>query len=174
MALRSDIRTSLRLSHTSHSPLSLTAPFSQWAIMLVAFLFNVGLFSFFGLLNSFATTVAVLITVVTVAVILGMHKGDFNSGKLRLFYSPSPLSTNPLLLTASFVFTEYINGTGWDNKGIVFILGMVGSAYSILGFDSVAHLSEVRRCLVSVSRPLLIRSSSLRKCTSRKRTRLER
>lgn len=91
--------------------------------MAVAFVFNIGLFSFFGILNTFATTVAVLVTITVVAVVLGMHKGDFNS--------------------ASFVFTSYINGTGWESKGVVFILGMVGAAYSILGFDAVAHMAEV-------------------------------
>ena len=33
--------------------------------------------------------------------------------------------------SAQFVFTDFINETGWDSKGIVFILGMVTAAFSM-------------------------------------------
>lgn len=43
---------------------------------------------------------------------------------------------------AKFIFTEYINDTGFSSKGYVFILGMLQSAYTFTGYDSVTHLSE--------------------------------
>lgn len=43
---------------------------------------------------------------------------------------------------AEFIFTEYINETGFKSKGYVFILGMLQSAYTFTGYDSVTHLSE--------------------------------
>lgn len=44
--------------------------------------------------------------------------------------------------SAKFIFTEYINDTGFSSKGYVFILGMLQSAYTFTGYDSVTHLSE--------------------------------
>lgn len=44
--------------------------------------------------------------------------------------------------SAKFIFTKYINETGFHSKGYVFILGMLQSAYTFTGYDSVTHLSE--------------------------------
>ncbi|GAA6044068.1 hypothetical protein JCM8097_005013 [Rhodosporidiobolus ruineniae] len=93
-----------------------------WAIMAWAFCFNVFGFRLFTMLNNVSSVTLVCTCVTVVAVLLAMHKGEYNSAK--------------------FAFAEFVNGTGWENKGIVFILGMVGGAYSILGYDAVAHLCE--------------------------------
>lgn len=42
---------------------------------------------------------------------------------------------------ASFVFTQWINNTGWSD-GVVWFIGLVQSAYGLTAFDSVIHLIE--------------------------------
>ncbi|KFY78228.1 hypothetical protein V499_02544 [Pseudogymnoascus sp. VKM F-103] len=49
----------------------------------------------------------------------------------------SDLSFQP----ASFVFTQWINNTGWSD-GVVWFIGLVQSAYGLTAFDSVIHLIE--------------------------------
>ncbi|TFK49133.1 GABA permease [Heliocybe sulcata] len=44
--------------------------------------------------------------------------------------------------TADFAFTAYINNTGWSSHALVFILGLLQSAYTMIGYDSVTHMSE--------------------------------
>lgn len=44
--------------------------------------------------------------------------------------------------TAEFVFTEFANGTGWDSDFLAWSIGMVTSAYIMIGYDSAAHMSE--------------------------------
>ncbi|KHN95458.1 Amino acid/polyamine transporter I [Metarhizium album ARSEF 1941] len=43
--------------------------------------------------------------------------------------------------SASFVFGQWINRTGWGN-GVVWFLGLVQSAYGLTAFDSVIHMVE--------------------------------
>lgn len=42
---------------------------------------------------------------------------------------------------AKTVFTEFQNETGWPN-GVAWILGMLQSALSLIGFDVVLHMTE--------------------------------
>lgn len=42
---------------------------------------------------------------------------------------------------ASFVFTNFTNTTGWGN-GMAWILGLLQSALSLIGYDAVAHMME--------------------------------
>lgn len=44
--------------------------------------------------------------------------------------------------TASFVFTEFQNGTGWGSAGIAFIIGLVNPNWSFSCLDSASHLAE--------------------------------
>ncbi|KEF58804.1 uncharacterized protein A1O9_03647 [Exophiala aquamarina CBS 119918] len=43
--------------------------------------------------------------------------------------------------SAQFVFTDFSNSTGW-NDGMAWMLGLLQSALSLIGFDAVAHLTE--------------------------------
>lgn len=43
---------------------------------------------------------------------------------------------------ASFVFTETTNLTGWSNNGVAWLIGLLSSTYSMLGYDAATHLSE--------------------------------
>ena len=47
--------------------------------------------------------------------------------------------------SASFVFSEFQNNTGWAGRGsgiYVFFIGMLMAQYTITGFDASAHMSE--------------------------------
>ncbi|OZJ06872.1 hypothetical protein BZG36_00020 [Bifiguratus adelaidae] len=44
--------------------------------------------------------------------------------------------------SATFVFTDYENNTGWSNNGFVILLGLLQSQYSMTGYDSSAHMTE--------------------------------
>ncbi|KAH8597524.1 amino acid transporter-like protein [Bisporella sp. PMI_857] len=44
--------------------------------------------------------------------------------------------------TASYVFTETSNSSGWTNNGISWLVGLVSTVYPFLGYDSACHLSE--------------------------------
>jgi amino acid transporter len=44
--------------------------------------------------------------------------------------------------SAHFVFTTYVNGTGWGNPLYVSLLGLLIAQYTFSGYDASAHLSE--------------------------------
>ncbi|KAF9024298.1 hypothetical protein BGZ52_011190 [Haplosporangium bisporale] len=52
------------------------------------------------------------------------------------------LATTPVKQSASFVFTEWVNNTGWSSGFYVFMLGLLQSQYTLSGYDSAAHMSE--------------------------------
>lgn len=58
--------------------------------------------------------------------------------------------------SSSFVWLEKANLSGWDNDFVSFNLGMILITWSFVGFDAVAHISEVRFRAVSLSRILEI------------------
>jgi amino acid transporter len=44
--------------------------------------------------------------------------------------------------SAEFVFTEFVNGTGWENPIYVAAVGLLLAQYTFSGYDASAHLSE--------------------------------
>lgn len=42
---------------------------------------------------------------------------------------------------ASYVFTEFVNTTGWKSDGVVFFLGLLPGIASLIGFDAAAHMT---------------------------------
>ncbi|KAH8670667.1 amino acid permease [Ilyonectria robusta] len=44
--------------------------------------------------------------------------------------------------TASFVFTEFVNSSGWDNDGVSWLVGLLSAVYPFLGYDAACHLAE--------------------------------
>ncbi|KAI8933078.1 hypothetical protein NX059_009723 [Plenodomus lindquistii] len=44
--------------------------------------------------------------------------------------------------TASFVFTEVTNSSGWSNDGVSWLVGLLSAVYPLLGYDAACHLSE--------------------------------
>lgn len=49
---------------------------------------------------------------------------------------------SPTKNSASFVFGVFENETGWANNGVAWCLGMLSSAYVLIGYDGATHLSE--------------------------------
>ncbi len=47
--------------------------------------------------------------------------------------------------SASFVFTKFVNNTGWSNGFYVFLLGLLLAQYTLTGFDASAHMTEETR-----------------------------
>ncbi|GKT86406.1 choline transport protein (amino acid permease) [Colletotrichum tofieldiae] len=44
--------------------------------------------------------------------------------------------------TASFVFTEFVNSSGWDSDGVSWLVGLISAVYPFLGYDAACHLAE--------------------------------
>ncbi|GAA6061213.1 hypothetical protein JCM10212_001534 [Sporobolomyces blumeae] len=48
----------------------------------------------------------------------------------------------PVKSTPKFVFSGFINETGWESKGLVFLLGLLQSSFTLIGYDASTHLCE--------------------------------
>ncbi|WP_104478738.1 amino acid permease [Actinokineospora auranticolor] len=46
---------------------------------------------------------------------------------------------------ASFVFGEFVNGTGWGSPVYVFLIGLLLAQYTLTGYDASAHMTEETR-----------------------------
>ncbi|KAF5708516.1 amino acid transporter [Fusarium mundagurra] len=44
--------------------------------------------------------------------------------------------------SASFVFTEVTNSSGWANDGVSWLVGLLSAVYPFLGYDAACHLAE--------------------------------
>jgi amino acid permease (GABA permease) len=44
--------------------------------------------------------------------------------------------------SASFVFTRFVNNTGWGSSVYVFLLGLLLAQYTFTGYDASAHMTE--------------------------------
>ncbi|KAI8299131.1 Choline transport protein [Colletotrichum sp. SAR11_59] len=44
--------------------------------------------------------------------------------------------------SASFVFTEVYNETGWSSDGVAWLVGLISTVYPFLGYDAACHLAE--------------------------------
>ncbi|KAK4891677.1 hypothetical protein LTR27_009685 [Elasticomyces elasticus] len=52
------------------------------------------------------------------------------------------LTSAPTYQPASFVFTEFVNNSGWSSDGIAWSIGLLSSCYVFVGYDGAVHLSE--------------------------------
>ncbi|TQN66234.1 Choline transport protein [Colletotrichum shisoi] len=43
---------------------------------------------------------------------------------------------------ASFVFTEFVNSSGWESDGVSWLVGLISAVYPFLGYDAACHLAE--------------------------------
>ncbi|KAI7863185.1 amino acid/polyamine transporter I [Spinellus fusiger] len=78
----------------------------------------------------------------------GMNALTFMN-KLNVFWSCAGLFVIVVMLSvwaphqsATWVFTHYENETGFDHPAYVFLLAMIGAAYSLFGCDSAACVNE--------------------------------
>ncbi|UPK95745.1 hypothetical protein LCI18_006680 [Fusarium solani-melongenae] len=44
--------------------------------------------------------------------------------------------------SASFVFTEFTNSSGWSSDGVSWLVGLLSAVYPYLGYDAACHLAE--------------------------------
>uniref|UniRef100_A0A8H7N224 Amino acid permease/ SLC12A domain-containing protein n=2 Tax=Bionectria ochroleuca TaxID=29856 RepID=A0A8H7N224_BIOOC len=66
--------------------------------------------------------------------------------------------------SASFVFTNFQNNTGWESDGIAWCIGLLTSAYITVGYDSAAHMcEEMKNPTMGVPRAMI--GSLLINCT---------
>ncbi len=47
--------------------------------------------------------------------------------------------------SADFVFTEFVNNTGWTSTLYVFLIGLLLAQYTLTGYDASAHMTEETR-----------------------------
>ncbi|KIW46489.1 uncharacterized protein PV06_02158 [Exophiala oligosperma] len=79
--------------------------------------------------------------------VFGYHLlGRWNEGALLWSILACVVISATILATsekthAKYVFTDFSNTTGWSD-GMAWILGLLQSALSLIGFDAVAHLTE--------------------------------
>ncbi|GAA5944685.1 hypothetical protein JCM10213_009185 [Rhodosporidiobolus nylandii] len=48
----------------------------------------------------------------------------------------------PVKAKPSFVFGGFVNETGWSSRGFVFLLGLLQSSFTIIGYEASSHLCE--------------------------------
>jgi amino acid permease (GABA permease) len=101
-----------------------------WVILL----FGVALF-LHGLLNTFGVSLVARLNDISVwwhvfgvLIIVGV-----------LFFVPTHHQS------ASFVFTKFVNNTGFDAPIYVFLIGLLLAQYTLTGFDASAHMTEETR-----------------------------
>jgi amino acid permease (GABA permease) len=85
-----------------------------------------------GLLNSFGVTLVSIFNNVSV----WWHIGGVLVIVLVLAIVPSHHQS------ASFVFTHFVNNTGWGSKFYVILLGLLLAQYTFTGYDASAHMTE--------------------------------
>ncbi|KAF5013647.1 hypothetical protein FDECE_374 [Fusarium decemcellulare] len=51
-------------------------------------------------------------------------------------------AVSPTTNSAEFVFTRFVNNSGWSSDGIAWCVGLLSSCYVLIGYDGAIHLSE--------------------------------
>ncbi|GAA6040324.1 hypothetical protein JCM8097_009422 [Rhodosporidiobolus ruineniae] len=109
-------------THAEYIPERWHTSLILWAVVLLALFVNIFAFRLLGPLNTGMGLLGIGTLVVLIVVLLARQEGPYND--------------------AEYVFATFVNQTGWGSDGVAFFLGLVGSAFSTIGFDAVAHLAE--------------------------------
>lgn len=88
-----------------------------------------------GVLNSFGVTIVSILNNVSV----WWHIAGVLIIVLALAIAPDHHQS------ASFVFTHFVNNTGWSQSFYVVLLGLLLAQYTLTGFDASAHMTEETR-----------------------------
>lgn len=80
------------------------------------------------------------LTVVLIPIITNSLVVIINVGTLFILITLL-VKTNPKQ-SASFVFSEFINETGWKSNGLVFFLGLLPSIASVTLYDGACHMTD--------------------------------
>ncbi|KAL4814389.1 amino acid/polyamine transporter I [Aspergillus spinulosporus] len=92
-----------------------------WAVLAIALLVNVA--------------AARLLPAIEVATMV-LHVG------LYIVFLVAMLSLAPTKASATSVFTQFTNNSGWSSDGVAWFIGMLSAAYVLIGYDGATHLSE--------------------------------
>ncbi|RTE85178.1 hypothetical protein BHE90_000340 [Fusarium euwallaceae] len=66
------------------------------------------------------------------------------------------VAVSPTKHSASFVFTDFQNNSGWASDGISWCIGLLSSCYVLIGYDGATHLSEeMERAEMGVPRAMV-------------------
>jgi hypothetical protein len=106
------IQALISFNNATYEPKRWQATCIYWAIVLLAYVTNIW---GYRVLHMVGNVMMVLHIVFFVAVLL------------------CAVILPPARNSASFVFTEFINLTGWESDGVAWCLGMLTSAYTMVG-----------------------------------------
>ncbi|CAH0055984.1 unnamed protein product [Clonostachys solani] len=51
-------------------------------------------------------------------------------------------ASSPTHQSSRFVFTEFINNTGWEAQGVAFLIGLINANYPFAALDCATHIAE--------------------------------
>ncbi|KAF9951337.1 hypothetical protein BGZ72_007132 [Mortierella alpina] len=114
--------TDLAMAQFLASLISMTAGYD--ASTYVIFAIYVGIIILHGIVNSLAVRLNGIFNIMSALIVIVV------------------IATTPEKQPASFVFTAWVNNTGWSSGFYVFMLGLLQSQYTLSGYDSAAHMSE--------------------------------
>ncbi|EAT81366.2 hypothetical protein SNOG_10867 [Parastagonospora nodorum SN15] len=92
----------------------------MWAIVLVAYLQHMWTIKLLPVLEMFMGTLHILMFLALFLVMLIMGRNA----------------------SAEFVFTGFVNQTGWKSNGVAWFVGLLPAIFAFVGFDGAIHLSE--------------------------------
>ncbi|KAL1644092.1 hypothetical protein SLS61_008922 [Didymella pomorum] len=107
-------------SNSTYMPERWHTTLIMWLVVLVAWVQNVWGVRLLPTLELFAGGLHVLMFFVFCIIMLAMGRNA----------------------SADFVFTGFINETGWDNNPVAWFIGLLPSIWCVIGFDGAIHLSE--------------------------------
>ncbi|ORY24059.1 amino acid/polyamine transporter I [Naematelia encephala] len=98
------------------------------------FLLYVGLLCLHGLANSVSTRSLARMTRYFVFINIGA----------AVIIIITLLATTPRseMHSGSVIFTEVVNGSGWSNNGLAFLMGLLSVQWTMTDYDAAAHISE--------------------------------
>ncbi|KAF9406083.1 hypothetical protein BGZ94_003249 [Podila epigama] len=102
--------------------------FERWHTVLIFFAFLI----IHGLINTYAVTLIAPLNTVSVWV----HIVGVLVIMVTLFVKVQDRAS------AAFVFTGFINNTGWSSSVYVVLLGLLQSQFTMTGYDASAHMTE--------------------------------
>ncbi|KAG0344731.1 hypothetical protein BG004_004207 [Podila humilis] len=102
--------------------------FERWHTILIYFAILIA----HGLINTFAVKLIGPMNTVSVWV----HIGGVITILVTLLVKVEKKAS------ASFVFTEFVNNTGWSSSVYVVLLGLLQSQFTMTGYDASAHMTE--------------------------------
>ncbi|KAG0050047.1 hypothetical protein BGZ83_005168 [Gryganskiella cystojenkinii] len=102
--------------------------YQRWQVVLIYFLILI----IHGLINTFFVKLIAIMNTISVWVHIG--------GIVIILVTLLVKAENKA--SASFVFTQFINNTGWSSSVYVVLLGLLQSQFTMTGYDASAHMTE--------------------------------